>query len=325
VGGKTALAFKVFKGTEQLPLTSHIFTRFSARNAPAHILPTAKKDDLIRMWEGRKEGDARLDGIFYSTSPLVLSRLDRKFHCIDWTFPELKERYPNGQIYRGFDPGYDHPSVCCWAYLVPGNTWFFYRYYVERQKTIAERCKDIINLSNNIQKKQKWGKGKDQYRLVEAHTKHDSEVVVLTAADYHMFKADEVTGQPYALNYIKEGLIVTESTHMKPEDRAVEIDNKLDKSRYRTHPVTKNTPGSSIYFLINGPGVDDALSRMESLFWERLSAGPNKGEAKDKVPIHKDDELDATCYLACGPYQWTSYQPKIVNAFVTDEEELLLM
>lgn len=321
IGSKTALAFKVYKGEEQLPLRSFVFTRFSARKAPAHILPVSKRDDLIRMWDGKKEGDARLDGIFYSNSPIILSRLERSFHCLPWSFEELQERYPQGQIYRGLDPGYDHPTVCCWGYLVPGNIWFIYRYYSERQKTIKERCRDIISLSNNALKKDKYGPGKDDYNLREVHTNPKSEVTILTAADYHMFKTDELTGTAYSLNYIKGGLIVTPSTHMAPEDRAVEIDNKLDKSEYHTHPVTNHTPGCRIFFLINGVGVDAALSKMESLFWDRLASGPNKGEAKDKVPLHKDDELDATCYLVCGPYIWTNYQPLRLNHWIDEEEK----
>ena len=308
IGSKTQLAYRVYKGEEQLPLRAHIFTRFSARNAPAHILPTQKKDDLIRMWQGLKEGDARLDGIFYSSSPLVLSQLSRPNHTLPWSIEELFERYPTGQVYRGLDPGYDHPSVCCWGLLTPGNIWFIYRYYAERQTTIEQRCADIVRLSNNELHRDRWGPNEGQYNLVETHTLPNSEPVVLTATDYHAFKIDEVTGQSASLNYIKNGLLITESTHMKPEDRALTLDNLLRPSEYHTHPITRKTPGSRVYWLINGPGVDAALQKMETLFWDRLASGPNKGEAKDKVPSHKDDELDATCYLTCGPYSHSNYR-----------------
>lgn len=321
VGAKTALAFKVFKGEEQLPLKSHIFTRFSARKAPAHIIPLAKKDDLIRMWDGKKEGDARLDGIFYSSSPLILSRLDRAFHCVPWTVEELFDRFPEGRVYRGFDPGYDHPSVCCWGLLTPGNVWYIYRYYVERQRTIKQRCADIVRLSNNALKKERYGRGKEDYNLREIHPNSNSEPVMLTAADFHLFKTDENTGTNNSLNYIKAGLIVSESTHMAPEDRALDIDNKLEKSDYHTHPLTGRSPGCHVYFLTNGPGVDKALGKMESLFWDRLASGPNKGEAKDKVPIHGDDELDATCYIVCGLYVWSKIAARKYNDWV-DEEDL---
>lgn len=321
VGAKTALAFEVFKGKETVPLRSFIFTRFSARKAPAHVIPIEKRDDLIRMWDGKKEGEARLDGLFYSSSPLVLSKLDRLFHCVPWSVPELFERYPTGQIYRGLDPGYDHPTCCCWGLLVPGNIWFIYRYYSERMKTISERCRDIVTLSGNTLQRRKWGPKPDQFNLIESHLSPNSEVVHLTAADYHLFKTDEATAQPYILNYIKAGLEVTESTHMAPEDRAVDLDNKLDRSAYHVHPITGHTPGAKVFFLINGQGVDTALGKMESLFWERLAAGPNKGEAKDTVPSHKDDELDATCYLTCGPYVWTNFRRAPFDKIIEEPEK----
>jgi hypothetical protein len=320
-GQKTALAHKVYSGKEQLPLRAHIFTKFSARNAPNFILPESKREDLIRMWEGKKEGDARLDGIFYSTSPLVLSRLDRTFHTLPWTKEELFERFPNGQLYRGFDAGYDHPSVCVWALLAPGNQWFFYRFYSERGRTIPERCDDIISLSGNVRKQFKIP-GTNQVIYKEMHLTSKSEVYNLTAADYHLFKTDEQSGIPYVNNYHREGLILTESTHMKPEDRALEFDRKLTPNKFITHPLTGKTPGASIFFLINEYGVDAALQKMESLYWERLHGGPNKGEAKDTVPIHGDDELDAACYLACGPYNYNNFRPKPNDHFLEEEEDL---
>lgn len=321
VGAKTALAFKVHKGQEQLPLKSFIFTRFSARQAPAHILPLSKRDDLIRMWDGKAQGSARLDGVFYSSSPLVLSKLNRTFHCLPWTTNELFKRFPTGQIYRGFDPGYDHPTCCCWAMLVPGNTWFIYRYYTERLKTIRDRCADIVRLSGNTLVKKRFGKGPDDYNLVEVHPNPNSEVVVLTAGDYHLFKTDENTGLSNSINYTRAGLVLTESTHMAPKDRAVTLDDKLNPNSYRVHPITLHTPGAQVYFLVNGEGVGAAIDKMESLFWERLAGGPNKGEAKDEVPLHGDDELDATCYLTCGPYVWTSFQPPRISGWI-DEENL---
>jgi len=320
-GQKTALAHKVFQCKEQLPLTAHIFTKFSVRNAPSFIIPDQKRADLIRMWDGKAEGIARLDGDFYSTSPLVLSRLDRTFHTVPWSKQELFEKYPTGQIYRGFDPGYDHPSVCCWGLLVPGNIWFIYRYYCERGRTIPERCDDIIRLSGNVRKEFRYPNSKQVF-YKEMHITDHSEVAVLTAGDFHLFKADETSGQPYVNNYHREGLILTESIHMRPKDRALEFDRKLTPNKFITHPLTKRTPGASVFFLINEPGVDSALTKMESLFWERLSAGPNKGEAKDEVPSHGDDELDATCYLVCAPFAHTNYHPRPNNHFIEQEEEL---
>lgn len=310
VGRKTHLAYKVYKGKEELPLRSYVFTKFSVRTAPEHIIPKQKKADLIRMWEGKAQGKARLEGDFFSSSGLVLESLNREFHCLDWTFQELQERIPGGQFYRGLDPGFDHPTACAWGYLAPNNVWFIYRFYSKRGTTIQERCDDIISRSNNRRERFTTASGQVFWR--EVHPYPHSEVYVGTATDYHTFKTDETTGQNYANQYINNGLSIMENTHMKPEERAVKANSMLDPklNLYLAHPERNVAPGSRVYFLTREPGVAAALDTFDQLFWDRYKAGEHKGEPKDKVPIHGDDELDALCNLICGPYVHTSYQPR---------------
>lgn len=320
-GRKVRMAYKVVKGEEPLPLRHHAFMRFSVRQAPEHILPKEKKADLIRMWKDRPEGVARIDGDFYASSGLVLDKLDRNFHCLDWTIPELQARYPNGRFYRGIDPGFDHPTACCWAYLSYNNIWFIIRFYSERAKTIPERCQDIIRLSNNARQRFKRS---NQIFWREVHPYPNSEVYVASPADYHVFKTDEQTNLNYARNYLIEGLNITPSTHIGPEERATIFNNLLDPNAfpYLAHPRTEKPPGARIFFLINEPGVAKALDALEELFWDRYKRGEQAGEPKDKVPDHGDDELDAACNLVCGPYVWTPYNPKPV--IPSDSEPELL-
>jgi hypothetical protein len=315
-GQKTKLAYEVFSGKEKLPLHYHVFTKFSARNAPDHILPTEKRENLVAMWEGKKEGIARLDGEFYTTSPLVLPHLSRQFNTVPWHAEELFRRFPLGRVYRSIDPGYDHPTAMAWALLVPGNIWYFYRAHSEQGLTIKERCEKMITMSNNkrlLCRDRNHPLSKPRY--IEFHLNPQSEPALMTVADFHLFKDDENTGLNYTLNYVKEGLILTEGTHMRPRERAQTLDNLLAPNNFLIHPLTKHTPGARVFFLINETGIDHALTKMESLFWERLQSGQNKGEAKDEVPTHGDDELDAICYLPCGPYQWTVHQPRKRDTF----------
>lgn len=311
-GKKAALAYKVYQKKEQLPLSSFSFVKFSLRNSPDRIIGKEKKADMIRMWAGTKEGIARIEGGFFSSSGLVLEHLDQKFHILPWTLEELMDRYPNGRFYRGLDPGRDHPAACTWGYLTQQNTWFIYRAYSKRGTTIAERCQDIIQLSNNDREQVVRG---NNIFWREVHPYAHSEQFVLTATDYHTFKTDETTGTSYSLNYINEGLIISESTHMKPEDRAVKANSLLGPNGYPylPHPLTGKPPGCKMYFLIQGEGVPQMIEKFDNLFWDRLKSGENIGEPKDKVPIHGDDELDALCYLVCGPYVWTTYQPRRVE------------
>ncbi len=322
VGKKAALAHKVLKREEELPLRQYVYTKFSVRDAPEHILPKEKKADLIRMWEGKEQGKARLDGDFYASSGLVLSKLDYDFHCLKWTLQELLQRFPDGRFYRSIDPGRDHPTACAWGYLIYSNIWFIYRFYSKRGTTISERCQDIIRLSNNVRRK---FVRRGQVYWQEYHPYPTSEVYNLTVADYHVFKDDENTGQNYALNYSNEGIVLTESTHMGPEDRAKMVDNMLDPQAfpYLAHPLKETPPGAKIFFLINETGVAPALNKMSELFWDRYLAGDHKGEPKDKVPIHGDDELDALCQLGCGPFAWNQWQPKRIEPRDSEPELIL--
>lgn len=312
VGAKTALAYRCLIGEEELPLSPYFFKKFSVRNAPDHVVPEAKRKDMIRMWEGRPEGKARLDGDFFASSGLILECLNKDVHCLNWTFKELLDRRPRHQLYRAFDPGYDHPTAVWWGLLDDTNTWFFYRAYSKRGTTIPQRCADIIRLSNNEQHKYKWGPGKDDYIIQEVHTKSNSEVYVATVGDYKLFKTDETTGNNLSLQYVKEGILPIESTHKGPEDRAMECNSALDQNnhKYHPHPITGKPPGSRVYFLINEPGVAEAVQKFDNLFWDRFRSGDYVGEPKDKVPSHGDDELDALCSLVCGPFRFGDYRPQ---------------
>ena len=309
-GKKVALAYRIFKREEELPLRSFVYLKFSVRDAPPHIIPDEKKQDLIRMWEKRDAGKARLEGDFFSSSGLVLDALNRDFHCLDWTLDELLSRYPGGRFYRGMDPGFDHPTSCAWGYLSTNNIWFIYRFYSRRGTTISQRCQDIIALSHNRREKTLSKNGLTFWR--EVHPNPNSEVFVATPTDYHTFKQDETTGLAYSEQYFKEGLIITESTHMGPEDRAIRANNLLDPNAnpHIAHPRTNTAPGSRIFFLTHQPGVANALDKFDQLFWDRYKGGELRGEPKDKVPLHGDDELDALCNIVCGPYVWTKHEPR---------------
>ena len=312
-GSKVALAYKVFNREEELPLKPFVFTKFSVRQAPEFIIPKQKRLDLIRMWENSSEGKARLEGDFYASSGLVLDKLDKKFHCLHYDIQQIQQLYPNGRFYRGLDPGRDHPTAAIWGYLSTNNIWFIYRAYSKRGTTISQRCQDIIELSHNAREKTRSQGGIVYWR--EVHPSPSSEVFVLTAVDYHLFKDDEQTGLPYAYNYNNEGLIVTESIHMGPEERAQKANSALDPNAnpYLAHPETNKPPGAKIFFLINGFGIANMLDRFDQIFWDRYKQGDQKGEPKDRVQLHGDDELDALCYLICAPYVWTAHQPRRIE------------
>lgn len=309
VGSAVALAQRILKGIEPVPLPSFVFTEWSAHTCPRHIMSQDKYDELIKAYANDPEGPARIEGKFYSSSALVLSNLNRKLHLLDWSVPELFARYPQAQLYRGVDPGLDHPTCCVWGALLPTNQWVIYRILCEANLNISTRCEKIIKLSNNRTQKVRYGPKEEDYYLQEIHPFQNSEVFNQTTIDWHVFKEDELSGQSYALHYNTQGLAVSESNHTGPEDRASLLDDMLKPSPFHPHPLTNKPPGSRVYFLKNEPGIMAAFNRWEELYWDRIRSGENKGQPKDKVPIHGDDELDGTCYVTAQNFRWTNYRP----------------
>lgn len=309
-GGQASfVAQRIAQGREPLPLRYAVFTKFSVYDAPPHIISPDKRAGLIASYKDDPEGRARLDGDFYSSSELILSHLSRDLHLLPWSTKELFRRYPNARIYRGLDPGLDHPCACAWAALLPTNDWVFYRIFSERGLSIQARIERIVSLSHNSLSKVKYGSSASDYYQVECHPTPRSEIAVATVCDFHTFKTDEVTGTAYANNYISRGLAIIESVHTGPEQRAQTLDDLLAPSQFHAHLLSQRPPGPKVYFLKNEPGILQAFNIWEELYWDRKKSGPNKGMPNDKVPEHGDNELDAVCYLTSGPFRWTNYRP----------------
>lgn len=307
--GAGKLARDVYTGKEKLPLSPFVFTEFSIRNAPQHIVSKEKREEIISSFENLPEGKARIDGQFFATSSLVLSNLNREINCLTWSKDELFKKYPNARLYRGLDPGIDHPTACVWAALLPSNVWVVYRILSERGLSIAQRCKRIIELSGNTVTQKRYGSGENDHYLVETHGKPNSEIVTQTFCDYHTFKVDETTGRSYAHHYTINGLVISESTHVSPVHRTQLVDQALLTAPYSPHPETRITPSPKLFFLINEFGVAEFIEKMENYYWPKKLSGEDRGAPKDTLPDHDDDELDGVGYLIGSPVRWTNHAP----------------
>jgi len=109
-----------------------------------------------------------------------------------------------------------------------------------------------------------------------------------------------------------QGLQIIESVTTRPEQRGIECNSKLDRDahKYLAHPIRNVSPGARLFFLTKEPGVANALDKFDQVFWDRFKSGENRGEPKDKIQIHGDDELDALCYLTSSPYIWTAREAR---------------
>lgn len=321
-----ALAKRIKTGAEGMPLPTHVFEKFSVYAAPRHILPEDKQAGLIKSFENDPEGAARLRGEFWTSSGLIMSNLTRGVHLLPWSIEEMFRRFPDGQIYRGVDPGLDHPTACVWGLLTRNNQWIIYRILSERGLDIPTRCQRIVELSHNKLHKKQWGRGPNDFYFVETHPNANSEPVMLTVCDYHTFKEDETTRQPYALNYSLNGLSIVESVHTGPEDRALLVDSLLKISDLNPNLALSPSvpPAPQVFFLQNGPGIMEAFGIWDEFYWDRIRSGDNKGQPKDSLPSHGDDEFDALSYLLCSPYRWTNMRPRRIVIESNEPQQYLV-
>jgi len=301
---KSALAHKVFKGEELLPLHPFIFSGIGIQDAPDYILPDDKREDLIKMWANNPQGEARIKGNFYSSSPILLKNYEPALHCLSLSFVELQALYaPKPLIlFRGLDPGWGHVTACTWMALAPDNSRFVYQMYARSHRSIEERCEDIIILSNN----ERIRHPKNPNLWYEKASKPENKIRC-TWIDYHTFKTDENTKVPFALNYIKAGLSVTKSITFGPKERATQLDTLLQPQLHLPHPINQKPPGSRIYFLVNEPGVAAGMNRISNLFWQTFEKGEKRGLTKDAPQDYDDDELDSLTYVSLPPLNYNSF------------------
>lgn len=303
--GRSALAHRVFKGLEQLPLNPYIYSGFGINTTPDYIMDAEKRADLIRNWEGKPEGDARIKGIFYSSSPVVLSNYDPKFHALDASLDDIRKLYAPRPLllFRGIDPGWGHVTACAWMALAPDNTRYIYQIYSRSQRSISERCDDIITLSGN----KRIQHPKNNRIWYESITHPTLTAIQSSFIDFHTFKTDEQTGRPFANNYTLNGLVVRQSVTFGPKERATILNDLLLPQAHLPHPILKKPPGGKLFFLCRGDGVPAALQKMENIFWQTFERGEKQGLTKDTIQDINDDELDAVCYVACPTLIYQSF------------------
>lgn len=302
--GKSALAHKIFKDPTLLPLSPYVFSAFGILNAPSYILGDDKRADLIRMWENDPEGDARIRGIFYSSSPVVLKNYDPHIHALQLSFEQLRAYWhPKPLIlFRGIDPGWGHVTACAWMALAPNNSRYIYKFYSRSQRSIEERCCDIITMSGNTRIPHPKAPNLWTEKITSKET-----AIKASFIDYHTFKTDEITKRAFSYNYINNGLLVRPSITYGPKERATIFNSNLLPQAHLPHPQTKKPPGSKIYFLINEEGVAEAVNKMVNLFWLTFEKGDKRGLTKDTVQDYDDDELDAACYVLCPTFNYSSF------------------
>lgn len=297
-GPKTAIAHRVFLGREKLPLRTHVYSGFGIENTPEYIMSKRKREDLLRVWENSPEGKARIHGQFFTSTPKALPKLDERTHAIEnYTLADLQRRWPYRlRYFRGLDPGWGHLCSCTWAALTPRNEWFIYRGYTSTGRSVDERVKDIVELSGNYLTRIPSSSPIPTYREIQS-----SETYDITYMDHHSWKVDETLKIPFAIHYIRAGLVVTKSIGYGPRERAKAFNNKLTPSAVLSHPTRPDERGSRVYFLVDEPGVREIYAELDALYFKTYQHGERKGLTQEELQDYNDDRFDSTSYLVCSP------------------------
>lgn len=314
IGEKTKVAKQHYDKPHEFPLVGHakFFIRFKLEDAPPWIVPEQKKqDDLRRFRAMGAKGKPRMEGGFFNTSPNVFSNFDHSRNVLPWTGAELRKRFPDAIIYRGFDEGTANPSACVWFLLTRHNEWIAFMEWEEAGLSVSDRCIRVLELSGNERLCVKMSDHEELRRYRETF-KEGGMDVRRTFGDSKMFKRNpERVEDDWTETYHKQGLKLERATIIGPKARCDYINDLLRADETRRH-VTYNDErfGSSDAAL--GPGCrfyvskdcTKIIERLENYLFQQIASGPNKGSFSGE-PENKDDHMvDSFCYPPCSKLRW---------------------
>jgi phage terminase large subunit-like protein len=254
-------------------------------DTPDLIYPQIEKDNLYRKYDKTLLRDAVRKGEFSYLSGRWWLEFDPKYHVIT-SFPIPAE----WKRWRAIDPGAAAPTGAVWIAKHPQhNILFVYREYYKAGTTIAERCRDIIELSGN----QRF---RDGFCYTERQTGEQYENTLI---DFHEFHVDPISGDSLESEYIKQGLICAAGTGLKQENRREMIRKWLWIDMNEKHFITHEPGAPRIYIFDSCP----------NLIWEaqkksvKRSASDNASTSERKID-NKDDHLMDGIEGICCELSW---------------------
>ncbi len=266
---------KKFFGTD-----SFMHFKLGVEDIPDEIYPREEKEMVFRQYDGTPFENAVRKGEFAYASGKWWKNFSPQIHVIPYFKPPQ-----DWKRYRGIDPGYSAPTACAWAALHPSNILFVYREYYEKEKTIAERCKDIISLSGNE-------RGRENGMWVERETSEKYEMTLMDHAEFHK---DSITGDGLDFEYLKEGINAQPWTTLGQEARREIIAKWLFVDKREKHFVTHEPGAPRIYIMDNCP----------NLAWEaqrkvvKRASSERSAVSERKIQNNSDHLLDVVEGIVC--------------------------
>lgn len=259
---------------------SFMHFKMGIEDVPDEIVPQESKQMVYNQYDNtplrlavRKGEWARLSGRWWN-------RFDVEKHVIE-PFP-IPEHWLK---WRFIDAGFTAPTACIWVAMHPNGDIFCYREYYKSERTIDERCRDIIELSNN--KRQRDGDF-----FVEVETK---EKYVTTHLDHHEFKKDAITGDDLSYHYLQAGLSVLPSTTLGQEARREVTNRWLEVNMNKKHFVTHERGAPNVYiFNICTNLIFEAQTKSV-----KRESSDRSSISERKIQNRSDHAMDCVEYACC--------------------------
>lgn len=341
-GKKAQVAKNIFqrKPGYELVGDSYFFYRF--RIADSSFLDPTQIHDNLRRWKGMgAEGQARMAGGFFDSSPVVFSNYRRELNVLPWTGaeivaaingkgdPELVKVFYKANIIRGADEGMANPTACVWGALLRTGETVYFRNWEKTGISITQRVESIIDLSGNVREEVKpirklTENEQDAIEYAKAYQidqrrekltgvkqpryreKEVREKIRMTFMDYKAFKKDP--NHPldnWMENYRRAGLRVEPSAHIGPATRCDYLNELLmpDPTRRHLNP-DQGQVGTRAYVSID---CDKLIDRFENYLHEQRK----DGTFTDNPDTEDDHTVDGACYIVCARLRWVD--PEVMD------------
>jgi len=276
---------------------------------PDWIYPLKMKQIEVEKWEGeplriqettgvsqRKvlaEGRARLYGEWHLTADVVLDEWQPEF---SWIEPLWDKPPKDVTCYRAMDHGINNPTVCLWFAVDKDGNIYLYRSYYNKERTIGENVKAIIEMSGNTRKK--LGDYRDnQSGLVfeQYEEEYKSEWFASQVMDSRSFSLpDKMCGKPHGWIYKQAGLTGIKKAAGKFSSHWIPLFQELLKvDPERMHPVTGQM-GAPRFYIFNNPCNIPFKYELEHYFWKPHKEGAENPKSE---PLKKNDHgINAAAY-----------------------------
>ena len=277
-------------------------------DVPDWVYPNASKAKKYSKWiiepqmtnniKALRAGRSRFLGEYEEGSGLVFDEWDRRVHIIEEGMVKITDDMTR---YRAIDHGVNNPTACLYAAVDHHFNIFIYDEYYERDRTIYENVKGIIEKAGNTRKLfdtfHDTSNGATIERYEEAEHRARFAATVMDGRSFA--KKLDSSRMTIGAMYKAAGLVrVKPASGAQQKDTIPIVKEFLRVDQNRKHVLTGELGAPRIYIMDN---CKHFIREIGSYVWMTTSGRVDTANPGEK-PREKDDHLmDALKYLCQIP------------------------